>query len=71
MSVDMRVRGRILNAVADIRKAAARHNENAGVLPTASVHHLPVKARPVAKESETNTASELHLMLPKPHTSIW
>jgi hypothetical protein len=65
MSVDLRTRQRILKAVEDIRNAVAKLDDHDQTAPTASVHQLRLK------RAESPSPSELHLMLPKPHTSIW
>ena len=71
MSVDQRVRERILKVVEDVRKAAVKHNANHGYLPTASIHPFPAKSATSQKPEQAESGRKLHLMLPKPHTSIW
>ena len=68
MSVDIKMRQRILKAVEDVRAAAARQTDHAK--PTASIHHLPARRNTPVSEPKL-APSELHLMLPKPHRSIW
>jgi hypothetical protein len=60
MSIDPKVRNRILRAVADVRKAAAVHNAR-----------CRSESFPSQAKDEHEPAGKLHLMLPKPHTSIW
>ncbi len=72
MSVDANVRERILLAVEEVRKAAAKHNQEAASQRTASVHQFPAKTRVEAPAAvSTKPTSALHLMLAKPHLSIW
>ncbi len=66
MSVDFRIRERILKAVEDVRKAAAKHNEHGDAKPMASIHPFPAE-----RSASTESPGNLHLMLPEPHTSIW
>jgi hypothetical protein len=71
MSVDNKVRERILRIVGDIRRAAAKHNINHGYLPTATIHAFPAKRVAPKSAEPPQPATKLHPMLPKPHTSIW
>jgi hypothetical protein len=59
MSIGPKVHDRILRAVADVRKAAAVHNARC------RSEGLPSQAK------GDREPAGLHLMLPKPHTSIW
>jgi hypothetical protein len=72
MSVDLNVRDRILKAVEDVRKAAAKQKEAGEEPRVVSIQEFRANnCRPALRAVPKETPSKLNLMLPKPHTSIW